>query len=60
MQTQALAPGQICMNGRFYTLDVHNTITQSVAVKGGQFLTISLLLFERAPASLQFGFAKVA
>lgn len=40
MQMQALAPDQIWTNGRFHTLDAHNTIAQAVAVKNGRFLTV--------------------
>jgi predicted amidohydrolase YtcJ len=40
MQMRALAPDQIWTNGRFHTLDAHNTVAQAVAVKNGRFLTV--------------------
>ena len=42
MQRQAFAPGQICTNGRFHTLDAHDTIAQAVAVKNGRLVVSGL------------------
>ncbi|MEM7111024.1 MAG: amidohydrolase [Chloroflexota bacterium] len=35
-----LSPDLVLTNGRFYTLDPHNTIAEAVAVKDGRFLAI--------------------
>ncbi|MCP4424467.1 MAG: amidohydrolase family protein, partial [Chloroflexi bacterium] len=40
MQMKMLAPDQIWTNGRFHTLDAHNTIAQAVAVKNGRILAV--------------------
>lgn len=40
MMMRDLVPDLVVTNGRFQTLDPHNSIAQAVAIKDGRFLAI--------------------